>query len=244
MKKLLFALYVCIISVVLCSCSSPNSSKNDAPSSESKKYEDSASDGDKTISNTAYSSPENAINSFVNAVKGGDIDEIIASFAIQDYVDGYNFDSEYAEQIPQPTLDDRSVAAYQQLGSFLTGFKLSFDESFPVDDLNTDMESLLDPKQYESLQIVRIDLPETDENSHIKSISADNMNTQLFGADSWDYRTVLLSLDGKTYYCGVYFVVYNGQYEIRDFSCPRVPLDYRLALFPCTEEEYTQLIEF
>lgn len=205
--------------------------------------EDSPSGVAPVIADDAYSLPENAIYSFINAVKGGDLNDISASFAIQDYVDGYNPDSDDAKHIPQPTLDEQTTAAYQQLFTFLTGFKITFDESFNADDFQSmDIESLIDPQQYKSLQIVRIDLPEADEDSHIKMISAENITTQLFGADSWDYRTVLLSLDGKTYYCGFRFVVYNGKYEIIDFTCPTVPLDSRLALVPCTEEEYTQII--
>lgn len=246
MKKLLLVLYVCVMSVVLCSCSNSsnvNSNKTDPPFSESTNAEDSPSGEVQVIADDAYSSPENALYSYVDAVKGGDLNEISASFAIQDYVNGYNPDNDDAKHIPQPTLDERTTEAYQQLFTFLTGFKITFDESFQADDfLNTDIESLINPEQYKSLQIVRIDLPEADEESHIKMISTENISTQLFGADSWDYRTVLLSLDGKTYYCGFRFVVYNGKYEIIDFTCPTVPFDSKLALIPCTEEEYTQLI--
>ncbi len=223
MKKIV-AVYLCMISIILCACS--KSSTN-------------------VIAPDACDSPEKAIETFITAIKGGDLNAIRASFAIQDYIDGYDQDSEYAKQIPKPTFEERAGKVTEHVYTFLLGFNMIFEEESNMEDLlNIEKESLTDPKQYESLQIVRIDLPETDEELHKKNISSQEyLVTKLYQADSRDYRTALLSLDGKTYYCGFNFAVFDGKYEIYDFTCPLVSIDYRLALFPCTEEEYLQLIE-
>lgn len=247
MKKIVLQLVVCGMFVALCACGNSSNSNSDEgvlSSSEPMSISDRQTGEVHSALNDAYSSPENAIHTFIEAVKGGEINEMTASFAIQDYIDGYNSDADDAKIIPKPTSEEQMVEVYKQLFTFCYGFRTMAAEPPNVDDLSKiDMESLIDTQQYESLQVVRIDLPETNEEKHRERISSDNVTTRLFGADGRDYRTALLSLNGETYYCGFTFAIYNGKYEIISFSCPMIPLDYRIAIMPCTEEEYMQIVE-
>jgi len=225
------------MSVMLCACS------------DSSGIGGSKTDLSSISIDTTYSSPENAIQTFIDAVKSGDIEKITASFAIQDCIDGYNPDSEDASYIPQPTLTEQQQKVYKQLSLFYMGFQLpsnfmSLDDSDIINALtDPNQNPLIDPKQCETLSIMRVDLPETEPKQHEDRISRKMTIMTLYGADDWDYRTALLSLNGEAYYCGFSFAVYNGKFEITDFTCPLVPMNANLVTIPCTEEEYLGMIQ-
>ena len=252
MNKLILWRYICTAFVVLfiCSCAS-NLSRNYSPHSV---YETITSENDPPedemqpiIPSDINNSPENVIKTFISAVKSGDFIEMATPFAIKDYIEGYNPDRLKEGEVgffAQPTYDELFQKVYKQIYSFLLGFRISYEDEDAFDALNNvNMESLLDPQQYETLHIVRIDIPEQDEARHAEIISEEHLGVRLSGADGWDYRTALLSLNGETYYCGFSFLVYNGRYLIESLHCDyAIMMDYNLTLLPCPEEEYIRII--
>ena len=164
-----------------------------------------------------YNSPENAISTFIAAVKGGDQKKIMASFAIKDYVNGYDRKNPDAQYIPNETFSDREAEVSQAIGMFYAGLQVkSLDElDNYANNITTNgaaFTALSDPAQYQTLEVLRCDIPETDAKRHAKNIEKNIYS--LHGADGWDYRLTLLSSSGTTYCCGVTFAIYGGKYEI------------------------------
>lgn len=196
----------------------------------------------------SFTDPEAAIYAFVEAAKTCDLDQVLAMFALQEYVEGYNADSELAKDIPRPSLDQRNVENTEQIMAFYMGLNASIDEEV---DINEELERLsamnpedyLDAQKYSSLEVLRIDLPEQESQLHDERIAAEDMSVRMYGAEGWDYRTALLSTDECSYYCGFRFSIYDGEYKLMSFSCPLVSFSAPIATLPCTEEEYLDLLE-
>lgn len=192
---------------------------------------------------------DSAIRAFVEAAKSADMEAVTQLFSIAEPVERYNSDSEDAEHIPRPKILDRQMEVNNLVLGFYRWLGISRDDLEDDEKLMEMIEGLtlqdVLPKKgdYDTLEIVRIDLPEADAELHGSRIGRETMDMTLYGAEGWDYRTALLSCNGETYYCGFSFVVYDGAYMIKDLSCPVLSLPWQITAFPVTEEEYESLLE-
>jgi len=219
MKKIISLTMVCLLALSLSACTFGQSKDEKVESKET------------------YRSPEDALNAFVSSVKNSDMERILETFTIQNYVEGYDPKDQDAEIIPSSTQDERLVEVYEQLAGFFLGFGIEINEA----DAQA-LEDIIVPEAFDTLEVVRIDLPEKEEQTHKDRISNEKSAARIHGAQGWDYRTALISLEGNTYYCGFEFFIYDGNYEIISLSCPMLQLDYRIVTIPCTEDEYLQII--
>lgn len=198
--------------------------------------------------------PQTAIAQFIEAMKTKDMDQIERVFVVQEFIDHYDKSSEYAEQVPRPTATSRRVEVFGQVGMFVFGTNYSFEELVDENDeaktmkrleelRNKEFDTLLAAADYSTLEVLRVDLPEKDEAEHEKRIDREVIETKLYGAQGWEYRTALLSLDGNTYYCGFRFAKYDGCYKIVSLSCPVIPMPAEYAALECSEEDYIGMID-
>lgn len=205
------------------------------------------SEMEKTVPDMSEAKADLAVRSFIDAAKRADIEELMQFFAIKEYVENYQSDAPEAEYIERPVLEERELEAAASLMGFYTGLHMKTEdyenfEKFMEWVESTSPEELLVPEKYDALEILRIDLPESDAQLHEERIGNEFLQMRLYGAEGWDYRTALLSFGEETYYCGFGFVVYDGEYKIDLLRCPIVSLNGGLTVFPCTEEEYQSII--
>lgn len=190
---------------------------------------------------------DSAVRAFIDAAKRADIVELMDLFAVSEYVDHYQADSPDAEYFTQPVLEDRELEAAAQIMGFYTGLHMMHDMYENTDAFmdefmewmeNVSPEELLDSGKYDTLEILRIDLPESDAQLHSDRIGNESLAMRVYGAEGWDYRTALLSFQDEMYYCGFGFVLYDGEYKIDMLRCPILTQSWGMTTFPCTEEEY------
>lgn len=188
-------------------------------------------------------SPDALIEELVKRVKSKDIAEITKLFALEEYEDELDSTVEGIEGLTPMTVEERK----QEIGEYISMlyFALNFEDpdqmmeyaqTQPEPDQVLDMMSTGD---YSDLEIVRIDLPESEE-KHNERVARVPSTIRWYGADGWDYRVALLSMNGHTYVCGFEFAVYDGRYTFRSLECP---MAYVTSILPCTEEDYMDIIE-
>lgn len=189
-----------------------------------------------------------AVHAFIDAAKTADLKTITRTFAMEDYVNHYNPESKDAKNIRQLSILDRELDAAGQILSFYKGLHLVHDDLENNEDFinsiqDLSLQDLLKPGTYDTLEIVRIDLPESDPQLHSQRISKSILGMTLYGAEGWDYRSALLSLNGETYYCGFKFLIYNGEYKLESLNCPMLGLPWQIVTIPCSAEEYESLLQ-
>lgn len=226
----------------------PSPDKQDVPDVYCSPSQQAQSGNPKQSTVPAAKDAECAVQAFIDAAKSADFEAIMQTFAIEDYVNRYNPESEDAKYIPKPSISEREQEVAEQILSFYQGLQMAHDdlkdsENFMNSIQHPTLQELLKQGRYDSLEILRIDLPESDPLLHNQRISKGLTGMTLYGAEGWDYRSALLSFNGETYYCGFQFLLYNGAYRLESLHCPILDLSWQIVTIPCSKEEYESLLQ-
>ena len=206
----------------------------DAVSKESINNEiDNTSVQNKDVNN--FTTPEAAIEHFVNAIKNNDVKGALETCAIDESSEGYDFiGTANRLKVLMPTInlapsnykmyiDINKLIQAASIGNQIKLFVYSFFtteglDGKPVvitsDNQATDFVSAVDPQGLSKLILKEVGIPDKSIMYSEKNIENFNKHAQLYGADEQTERVVLYELNGE-YYCGGFQIMrYKNNWKI------------------------------
>lgn len=195
----------------------------------------------------SFSTPEDAINYFVNCIKNEDIEGALSACAINEMARGFNYKaylerlrvglpltmtllpSEYKEYLQYDT-----VKLKQQIESQMMGFIISLGlpdkysdlldgktmplNSDKIADQVQDVFNSLKPTDFKDLKIDEIDKA----GQHDTATNRENQQrmAKIYGADDEQFRSVLYEYNDSYYMSGFTLIEYNGGWMISSLTDP------------------------
>jgi hypothetical protein len=191
---------------------------------------------------------EALIRSFTESAAKKDTLSLLDLFALDEYISGYNTElmAEYLrlspddDRVQPPTYEERLKEIDSNISSYHFGF---FIDDMNLDTLTTDdVLSAFKALDCESLTVLRIDTVRMSEEQKEEAKLHNEERASRFGAEAMDFRTMLLSLDDKTYYCGVTLIKYNGIWKFLELNCPLILSNPNSSTDSMTIPEYEELL--
>lgn len=220
-------------------------------------------DSDKTVNNTTFATPEDAITHFVAAVADNDLEAALAACATEEYARGYNFkDSAERTMVIVPFTGSApneyeffsDVNVLMREGEVSQGILLLCYSFFVTDDLSTPIQvedaeqtdsyiEAIDPRQLSGLQVESIDEPLPEVLNSDQNIENFTKQANIYGADEQTERVVLYELDGSYYAGGFGLMRYGDSWKIVRFNSHLAGQDAFGAVAPVAKDDYSLLFE-
>ncbi len=217
----------------------------------------------------SFSTPEEAIESFVGYLKAGDYDGALGTCAVGNMASGFDYQytakrlmtllpvatSNMPSEYPQYVLYNRHKAAREllmQMICFSVSFHISDESRGLIDGMPVTLENgefpdglieQLDPLAISSLEIV--DIAKT--SMHDDELNRENQKKQakVYGADDVQFRSVLYELDGGYYVGGFTVIEFNGRWQIQNMSDPIVGISAFGTPIPVSDKsEFENLLGY
>lgn len=206
-----------------------------------------------SLTNDDIKNIEELISTFVDYARNFDGPSIVGLFALNEEVEGYNAElvAEWlrvtVEELDPPTQESRINDIDNMLTRFYFGFyaheqdiaeKLKNETLTGDDVLNT-----ISCGDYSTIYIKRIDSPVewlygTEGYEQLVSETSER-----YGFQNKDFRTALLELNGKTFFCGFTLYKYNDTWMIHSLDCSTYAIvNPNFLTAPITEKEYEELL--
>lgn len=213
----------------------------------------------------SFSTPEEAIESFIAGIRENDLYMALSACAINDYAEDFDFEAQ-AERLgvimPMTGMAPSESDLYEdinkitqtnylcnQIKMFCYSFGLGADVDMAGTTQITDAQEAeafadaVDPERLERLEIASIDEPSPD--LLYSEANQRNFDTQaqIHGADEQTERVVLYDLDGTLYGGGFQLLRYGKAWKVSAMTSNLAGMSPYGAVVPITEKEYRQITE-
>ncbi len=211
-----------------------------------------------------FSTPEEAITFYMQALTQGDISQLMQACAITEMSENFRFDL-FTDRIELITMNAPAPSDYSfymeineaqftwqilnqvknlAYGLLATENQMTEGYSVRIDAAGTSkfMEEV-DPARLAELQVMMIGLPEPHMASDERNLENWNEQAQVYGADELTERVVLFLFEGNYYYTGFTLLRYGENWKISWAASYLGNTNAMGAPQPTTEEEFQELID-
>jgi len=188
------------------------------------------------------------IDSFTQYASEKNIAELVDTFALDDYLNGYNIVliAEHMgvdptnDNVQPPTQQERIDDLDSQVSLFYAGLLL---EDLDYETMtNSDFLAKISDTDFSSLSVVRIDEMALSENQKSQYDEIRLRCAEHYGAQACDYRTVLFQNNDNAYYCGFSLFKYNDTWKIFELRNSLSGIATSTIIVPISESEYIKML--
>jgi hypothetical protein len=227
--------------------------------------------GGKKSADVGYSSPEELIREFGEAIAANDVDRALSLFALDHMADSFDLEAyvEYTRAwLPQSNigLPSEERIFRETNREYLRGtcawqialmcFSLQADEEYlqmtPViadeetdpEEIYSALEDAADLEYLSSFRVLRVDYARPDyQGASATSRESIERQADIYGAEDLAQYAVLYEYDGDTYVGGVGVIRYDGKYYIQYLNGSYLGLSSFGFLLQADEGEYLDIVE-
>ena len=216
------------------------------------------------INDVAFTTPEEAITFYIQAVVSGDVSEIMHVSAAEEMGENFQFDlyvnrlRALSPQAPAPS----DYPFYAEINKAQFSNQLLFQTRNFVYGLLSTQQALLagqtvlidpeetlmfitevDPERLDVLEVTAIGIPSPEIAQSERNIEIWNTLAQIYGADEHTERVALLISEGDYYYVGFTLLRYGNDWKISNLASPLGNTNALGAPQQITEDEFRELID-
>jgi hypothetical protein len=183
----------------------------------------------------AYTTPEAAIEAYMQGIAAGDVQAIFAASAIDEAALGFDFISYVERMQAMPLLTSPAPAEYplyaemnrerrqNDVLTFVRNFAYSLLSAEDVEDgliaqpgaeRTAAFVAAVDPQRLSGVEVLKIGVPEPDILNGEQYQKNAGQIARIFGADEMTERVALLEFEGKTYLLGFMLLRYGEEWKV------------------------------
>jgi hypothetical protein len=210
-----------------------------------------------------FATPEDAITFYLEGVMQGDVSHIMQACAVTELSENVRFDlwidfvgyltsvSPAPSDYPLYVELNEGYYSWQLLQQVRNiAYRLLANETDVTTGRTTAMDlegatqfvAALNPERLAGLEIVTMGLPDPELAANERTVNLWTRNAQIYGADEYTERVVLLLFEGNYYYIGFTVMRYGDTWKISDAASPLGNALLSGTLEEITREDFQALI--